>query len=339
MANKEQVDIVVNQITGLISKILSKSVSDYVRNKDLGQALDFSLAETEFTKVHSLLKKIEPIPFEKLPYMKLSEFYGKLNSVQNNLDNIIQFNPNSNQPAVNRTNSLNAFLNSSDSFFLSGTELLALNLALSEKDSKEVKFDSLLEELNSTQSEIIKQGNDANDQIKGLLDAAKNATAGVGTSKYSEIFQNEATTLSKKADNWLIGSFVLLALIIGLGILYINCFTIDKDGTPAYVIQYSITKILIFTSLFYALAICSRNYKALKHNSIINKHRQNALNTFETFVKAANDDEQTKNAILLEVTRTIFSSQQTGYLSNEGENEPSNKIIEIIKNVSSSKGQ
>jgi len=68
----------------------------------------------------------------------------------------------------------------------------------------------------------------------------------------------------------------------------------------------------------------------------LNKHRQNALNTFETFSKAAGTDTQTKNAVLLEATHAIFSNQQTGYLNQDGESDSPNRIIEIIKSSTSS---
>jgi anti-sigma28 factor (negative regulator of flagellin synthesis) len=99
------------------------------------------------------------------------------------------------------------------------------------------------------------------------------------------------------------------------------------------IVQFTITKIVVLSALFYGLSITNRNYKAHKHNGIMNKHRQNALSTFEIFSKAASADDQTKNAILLETTHSIFSNQQTAYLKSEGNSDSSNKIIEIIKSA------
>ena len=44
-------------------------------------------------------------------------------------------------------------------------------------------------------------------------------------------------------------------------------------------------------------------------------------------------DDQTKNAVLIETTHSIFANQQTGYLKSEGDSESNNKIIEIIKSA------
>jgi len=71
----------------------------------------------------------------------------------------------------------------------------------------------------------------------------------------------------------------------------------------------------------------AKNYNAHRHNFVVNKHRQNSLKTFETFVKAANDDLE---------TNSIFSSQASGYLSKENDSNSQNKFIEIIRKVVSS---
>ena len=72
--------------------------------------------------------------------------------------------------------------------------------------------------------------------------------------------------------------------------------------------------------------------KAQLHNYVVNKHRQNALSTFETFVKST-DDNDTKNAVLIQATRSIFSPQHTGFSAQEGESSTSPAIHEIIRNV------
>jgi hypothetical protein len=64
---------------------------------------------------------------------------------------------------------------------------------------------------------------------------------------------------------------------------------------------------LVVLSVFYfAMVATSRNYRAHQHNWTVNKHRQNASSTFETFVKATTDD-QTKNAVLLYAAQAIFA--------------------------------
>lgn len=101
-------------------------------------------------------------------------------------------------------------------------------------------------------------------------------------------------------------------------------------GDPA-TIQRIITKIIVISIFYYAALWSSRNYRSHRHLSVVNKHRQSALSTFETFVNAA-ADQQTKNAVLLEATHCIFSPAVSGYLGADEEN-PSNRIVEVLKTV------
>ena len=73
-----------------------------------------------------------------------------------------------------------------------------------------------------------------------------------------------------------------------------------------------------------------------KRNKIIlnrNKNKQNALSTFETFVKATSNEE-IRNAVLLQTTKAIFSNPQSGYLKEDGSNDEPTQIIEIVKDMS-----
>ena len=155
-------------------------------------------------------------------------------------------------------------------------------------------------------------------------------------SQYFQIFNTESTEHERQSKNWLKWTVGVLIAIVFAAIILIFLFP-DTTSSSAEIIQFSVTKVIILSAMFYGLSICNRNYKAHKHNATLNKHRQNALSTFETFAKAAGTDAQTKSAVLIEATHTIFSNQQTGYLNSEKDRESSNKIVEIIKSVTTNK--
>jgi hypothetical protein len=121
-----------------------------------------------------------------------------------------------------------------------------------------------------------------------------------------------------------------LAITIG-GVICLSIWIdIAKDETLKF-IQFSIIKVLVISGGFYALSVCMKNYRAYKHNQVLNKHRHNALTTFETFTKST-EDPQTKNAILLEATHTIFGNQNTGYNNAEtNDGDFTSKVIEYIR--------
>jgi hypothetical protein len=79
-----------------------------------------------------------------------------------------------------------------------------------------------------------------------------------------------------------------------------------------------------------------RTYRAHRHNYVINKHRQNALQTFRAFSQQANADPATKSAVLLQATQCIFAPQATGYTTQEADSNYS-PIIEIVRAVTGDK--
>lgn len=186
--------------------------------------------------------------------------------------------------------------------------------------------------------DIAKSARESLDEIKAIKEASRKAVSEIGVGAYEAIFQTESKNNENTARQWLWASAVICLAILSVGLWFYNAVgvtdnTQNNQAQNLILIKEFFVKILILTTLFYALNFCSKNYKAYKHNAIINKHRENALKTFQTFIKSAGDDEQTKNAILLEVTRTIFSNQNTGYNPGENDAEAPAKIIEIIKSA------
>ncbi|MBD1396758.1 hypothetical protein H9Q13_06230 [Pontibacter sp. JH31] len=191
-------------------------------------------------------------------------------------------------------------------------------------------------------------------KAKQATDAARRTALEAGVAKHYDIFEREAKHHNKQS--WIWFGALLLIIIAAVGyIIYLMEFAVKPDynlllkevisnensinveaaKSEAFkyeLAQYIFNKILIISTLFYLLSICARNYKAHRHNHVVNKHRHNALATFQSFTNAATD-QQTKNAILLEATHSIFSSQHTGYMGADAEAESPNKIIEIIKST------
>jgi hypothetical protein len=97
-------------------------------------------------------------------------------------------------------------------------------------------------------------------------------------------------------------------------------------------IQLSIAKLLFFSLLVGAVVWIGRIYRAHRHNYVLNRHRQNALGTFNTFVDSAHDA-QTKSAVLLQATQAIFVIQPTGYISQEMDSGGLPQILEVVKTV------
>lgn len=93
-------------------------------------------------------------------------------------------------------------------------------------------------------------------------------------------------------------------------------------------IQLITSKGLLFAVIAYMLFLSARNFLSHKHNSIVNKHRQNALMTYSALADAA-ASEEAKDIVLNHAASCIFSPQETGYIKNEGSGN-NKSIVELL---------
>ena len=112
--------------------------------------------------------------------------------------------------------------------------------------------------------------------------------------------------------------------------------SIEDDGATHDIITAVLVRIILLSLLYFGMVWSSKNYLAHRHNVVVNKHRANALKTFQSFVEGAEGDSQTKNAVLIQATTAVFSPQKSGFLRKESEAQAPNRIIEILQNISSS---
>lgn len=311
-----------------INNFSKYGVDGFIR-EDLGKEFSFIFFRKQIEHIGEIYNEVSQINLDKVPRVLAENFSEKSKANIELLEKMHYFISKSDKALEEHKNIIDKFPEIYDSFYESSLPILTISFLEKEKnhESNQVEILKKLKENKIKSDEIISE-------LDSKLKTANETLEKIGVSKYADIFRKESDDYDKKALGWLIASIVILILILGVSIY--SYFNITESEKTSVILQYSISKIVVLSALFYALSISNKNYKAHRHNVVMNKHRHNALRTFTTFTEGAGDDIQTKNAVLLEATRTIFSNQQTGYLSQEKDTEPSNKIIEIIKSVTSS---
>lgn len=330
MATQEQYKRLVEQIKEKLEEIERLEVDSIVREKELGSQLSFVDAKLTILRIKELFKKTKNVRFTEIPYNFLNNFVAMLNDASRMFDTFREFNPNQNNPVIQRNRLIQQLESKVSDYYQHTIPILVLGLlANGEIDLQQAKLDSILNDIKKVKEETKKHSDEILQELNETLRNAEAAAAQVGVSKHSAIFKTEADEHEKQAKFWLSWLIVILSITAVTAFLFLLFFPSDEKAS--HVIQYAVTKLIVLSTLFYGVTICNRNYKAHKHNALLNKHRQNALTTFETFSQAAGPDGQTKNAVLLEATHTIFSNQPTGYISYDSDSESPNKIVEIIK--------
>jgi hypothetical protein len=206
-------------------------------------------------------------------------------------------------------------------------------------DHLKMQAENQAKQFEASLAEELQKVSTLRDEIEQIVDKAKQAAQQVGVVQHAIHFKEEADHYAKAAKRWLwvTGLLGLITLVLA-AISIILYFGDLPNWNTTQGIQLAISKVIIFSVLFFGLISSSRIYRSHSHNYVINKHRQNALSTFEAFAKSAADD-QTKSAVLLQTTQCIFSPQHTGYISQESDSSSYSPIVEIIRGIAGSQGK
>ena len=173
---------------------------------------------------------------------------------------------------------------------------------------------------------------EAQSKVDALVESMQSVAADIGVGKFADDFSKQAKVFAKSARNWLIATILFVTLTFGVATGFL-LYPFKESESIELVVQLSISKIVILGLLFGATIWCGRHFRALKHQESICWHRSNALATFQAFVQAANET-STKEAVLLETTRSIFALSATGFLGNSDNSNGDNlKIVELFRGM------
>ena len=191
-----------------------------------------------------------------------------------------------------------------------------------------------LELFETEQAQAKSEREQAKIEIEEIKKAVQKAAAEVGVTQHTTNFKEAADYFDKNRSFWMkvIIGLAVTSIVYIFGMFVLVPVQVQEPYFYSF-LQGAMPRFAGLLVLFYLLTIATGNYRAQAHNYIVNKNKQNALSTFETFVKAT-DNEEIKNAVLLQTTKAIFNNTQSGYLKNECIGEESSQIIEVFKDFS-----
>ena len=132
--------------------------------------------------------------------------------------------------------------------------------------------------------------------------------------RQAQFFRDEADEHKGQSICWLIATVSILALLGSAGYWTIQN-PIDFGDNISLIAQAIFGRAIIFGALGSAIFMCARNYRSHRHNAVVNKHRENALKTYQAFLKEAKEsgNPATKAIVLDYAAKCIYAPQETGY--------------------------
>lgn len=322
MVSLSEKEKLVDELNDILSDISEKDSEQLIQRNKLGEELCFDSGEETFENIFDLVSTLKSLNLSRFPPNSLQNLKGRLTNVQNKIEQIENFS--ANQSVSDRDNLLNGLSQEHEKLLKSASPILSADIHQKED----------LQELKSQWEEKLAALTEQRDEAEKIVENLKETSAEAGVEIHSGVFADEADTFGTKSKQWMIATAAFAAVTIVAVAMFLKFFSVPSSASVPQLVEYSAGRIIVLSVLFYGVVWSSRNYFASKHNEVINKHRQNALETFQTFVNAA-EDASTRDAVLEKATETIFGARDSGFQKNQEQLNSPNTIVDIIRNVSS----
>ena len=246
----------------------------------------------------------------------LQEFYGNVREIESfspNVENPTETHASLQQDIIQRCDEAKKPL-SDIVAFLSSRKVDQLETDVNATMAQAVnQLNAETSRVKQNNEEFEKQESKRGQEFEQLKLEVQNRLAEKPISQYKAIFANQAEKHKKIAWIWL--TMTAVATVAFFGFFYWLTTWLDPTSTKwTAALQNLFTKGFLLSPIYLWLNRSIKNYTAQKHLEVINTHRQNALETFDTFVAAAEGNRETRDAVLLAATEAIFDANQTGYL-------------------------
>ena len=310
-------------------QIIQNYPSDKLARTDkFGPATDFSDAVEPANNIIDLCKKISVSELYRLSDGHLSELNNLLLSFVETFNRILEYDTETGANiSVVRQELSTALKNQAED---SIAKLWPLVLITQFSNDIQTDYQNEISEisirtdktLNEKLSEVEKLKIDVNE----ILSRVKDASAEAGVSKEAGHFSDMASLHNRRSFGWLCASIVVSLITIVAAVTSIFTYKIPQIAPKNNIetAQLISSKLIIISILGYLLVTCVRNFLSHKHNSEINRHRQNSLLTYRAFVDAAPTTD-TREVVLRYAAQSVFSPQDTGYIKNQ--ELPNNPIL------------
>lgn len=338
MATLEEEQKIKGELQQALNKLNSIKPESLVQADRLGQEMSFESGLPYFDRVLRLFHMLHDIDMETIPHGHASKVLEEARTVDEQIQAVLTFRPIDNNPIATRDGLINWFMNRYDHIFNAISPIISFAIRKGTDFEKlQVEARDALAQLAAAKAQAEADGKKMLDETQSVLTKVRQAAADVGVAQHATHFQKEADFFKDTSVIWLkftigLGTFAALWGYFSFALFKIPA---DATNTSIFIVQSVASRISVLFIALYLLLWCARNYAARQHNFVINKHRQNALSTFETFIKAAGDDLDTKNAVLLQTTQCIFANQPSGFINKDSDQDSPNKIIEIMRSAGS----
>ena len=298
-------------------RIQQFDVSTLPRSGELGQELSFSDAVEPAKRLIGLYSRVSLSALEDFPETELKALETHANADYNHFKNILDFKvqgtPN---PDQIRDSHIRAIIDRYAPGFQRLKDVISYS-ACRTTDFKLIEHEArgVFQKIEDQSHGITTQLEESKKQAAGILDEIRKVAAEQGVSQQAIYFKKEHELHETESEKWFKYTLIMAVVLAIVAVAFVFASKWDwlapKDSYEA--LQLVASKIFIYATLSYLLYMAGKNFLSHKHNSVLNRHRQNALMTFKAMSDAGKTQE-CKEIILAQAAYCMFSPQETGYI-------------------------
>lgn len=326
MASAKQVE----RIKEACAVITDQPVDTLVAKTEWG-VFNFQASKDNFELIYGLAATLQSLPLELITQNEAEQIAVAVESARDQIGNVASFDPRQGNPN-DQIQQLNRNVQSIADTLVGATKGWIPFLAYQRGDVQRN-----IDEMTRATTDIQKLLRDSlasatatKAEIDGIVKAARDAAADAGVAVFTQDFAAQAKKNESDAKTWLMWTAgFAAATVVAAGVSAF--FGLPDNSSQNHLLQFMTSKLVVLLVLLTATVWCGRLYKASMHQAAANHHRANSLKTFQAFIKASTE-EQTRDAVLLETTRSIFALTPSGYLeAAEPSVDTGTKVLEIFK--------
>lgn len=334
MATREQRDALRNEVGSALTATVNLSPGDYER-LELGEDLSFADVVSDVALIITPLQELAGRDLGRLSFQQLERIKKATTIVAERLEEIGSFDLATLQgPPMEARNQIAARVHEAPDQVL---EFLSLPLALTSTQAGDLaavasQSASFRDEIKQLVDDSQREMSQYRAEASTALTAIKTIAGEAGVSEHASYFDTASTNHADAADKWLKATATAGSVTLLAAIAFVVVSFVWSPATIPQAIQYGISKLIVLSVTTYATVWCGINFRASRHNELVNGHRRDALGTFRAFVEAS-DDAQIRDAILLQASQAVFSGRTTGYDSTEQPQPVTLPLLETIKKL------
>jgi len=327
-----------------LDKLDQIKAQDLSRKDELGTALCFEDAVPVLERTLSLFRRLRGLSLDDFPQGILAELASAAGNALDSLQQIREFQvapfdprkyrlQEGTPPEKGRDALVERVLSSYDDAFAKVAPAIAYATPASTQfAAMRSELARLVDEARKAEEQRAAEREGERKEAQDLLGVIRGVAGEAGVAQHAVHFQEQSVRYGRVSLAWLLAT-VITGICTAVTAWRLFHSLAAPPGAPlAQVVQGTALRLVILSVFWFGLVWSARNYGANQHNAVVNRHRHNALKTFETFVKATGDPE-TKDAVLLQATQCIFLPQSSGYLGREPDAHMPTNIIEVARHI------